>query len=363
MKSTIPLLSCNPFTADLFSVVPSSDLLSAKSTPPSCNTGVENTECVVSGVKLLVDWVSLTDKSGALRPGELLPNFPEAEWVEGERGGYGYKRSLHQGHAAIYFDGSAGMGQHIVLSGQGCRELEAAGLTDWSGLMAYWADIGLTRKRLDVAFDDRAGILDLRAMKEQLVRGDATSRFKRRGTYESGPAVGPDDSGYTVQLGQRSSDVHVRMYDKAAEQAAKRTSSSDTPADEHWVRIEMELHGERAEAAAIALSKPDGAAVIAGVLRGYIDFKDRSESDENKARWATSAFWLRFLGAAAKCRLDVEPEEHTLEKSGKWFRSACTATMAMLLLGAGGDLAFVDALLAEGKRKMKPKHFAMLAVA
>jgi DNA relaxase NicK len=132
--------------------------------------------------------------------------------------------------------------------------------------------------------------------------------------------------------------------------------------DGHWVRVEVEFHAERAQAAALALTECDGVAKIAGVVRSYLDFKEAS-GDGNTSRWETSAFWLDFLGRAAKCRLDVAGVARTLATVVRWLDRQVMPSIALWFASASGDVGELVRWIDRGRARWKPEHMAMLAAA
>jgi len=115
------------------------------------------------------------------------------------------------------------MGVWVEMSGQGCRAFETL-----STLKNCWQDIfwfifkeGCNVTRLDIAYDDHVGILDLGVIKQDTESGEYISKA----TYWE---VVNSSKGLTVQIGSSKSPVLIRMYDKARE----RNCEPGT----HWVR-------------------------------------------------------------------------------------------------------------------------------
>ena len=82
------------------------------------------------------------------------------------KGAHGYRDRLYWNCISIHFNGSPDQGVWLEMSGQGCRAFETFGHGDYEFLfdliLSHGSDINVTR--LDVAFDDHTGILDLKTL-------------------------------------------------------------------------------------------------------------------------------------------------------------------------------------------------------
>ena len=134
------------------------------------------------------------------------------------------------------------MGACLDMSGQGCRSFEEYGTGDFDGLFRLFQQgEGYHVTRLDVAFDDHSGILDIQRLFRDSDNQDGDQQFVskfRKSRIEKEFKDGRP--GITVYHGSKKSAVLIRIYDKAAERGL--------PEDQHWVRVELQLRDERAEA-------------------------------------------------------------------------------------------------------------------
>jgi len=241
-----------------------------------------------------------------------------------------------------------------------------------AGSSDFWADLpcvvatvhalGGKVTRLDVAFDDRDGLLDISTMVEYLERRWYVSRWRKakqiRG-FDMGKGA-YDGNGW--DLGSRASNAMCRIYDKQLERIQ---AGEDNPG--HWVRVELELKRERADAAAqLYASGDEGAffAELAGVLHGYISFVTPNPNDSNRRRWKPAAWWVAFLDGAEKARLTVlEKVKRTIEHVQDWFARQSSPSVAVVYESMG-ETAFIKWMLAElkaGKGRWKGRHRAILA--
>ena len=177
----------------------------------------------------------------------------EGDWSSHESGHMGYRKCHRMGGVAVYYDhAEEGRGICIDVSGRGCRELEQRSATGilrslgWHGLLKYLTTTtGVHLTRLDVAIDDKSGLVDLEEVRRCVDGGLIVSRFKSAYVIEKKSLATGKGFGVTVNFGSRVSDLMVRMYNKAAEQ--KQESAGP------WVRVELEAKDENASALASLL--------------------------------------------------------------------------------------------------------------
>ena len=148
-------------------------------------------------------------------------------------------------------------------------------------------DLKITR--LDVAFDDHSGLLNIRQILEDTQSGMYISKSDYWETVLS-------SKGSTVQIGSPQSKVLIRIYNKAAE----RGYTSDV----HWVRVEIQLRDDRAvQFTKIPLSIGQA---FSGVLLNYLRYIEPSE-DVNKWRWPMTAYWSALVEDAERISIYQTP--------------------------------------------------------
>ena len=111
------------------------------------------------------------------------------------------------------------MGVWVEMSGQGCRTFESLSSVGWDGIFSFIQQNGLKITRLDVAYDDHSGLLNIRDIVDDTQDGMYVSKSDYWETVLS-------SKGTTVQIGSPQSKVLIRIYDKAAERGKT---------DEHWI--------------------------------------------------------------------------------------------------------------------------------
>lgn len=194
------------------------------------------------------------------------------------------------------------MGICLDMSGQGCRQFESFPGNDWIKLLQDICDrpkISITR--LDLAYDDHIGTLDLHKIALDVRDRNYTSPSKKSMIIWSDDQVN-DVQGLTVSVGSKSSDVMVRIYDKAAER--------EFDDDRHWVRCEIQLRHDRCLPAVVQiLDQNHVGRVAAGILRNYLMFRTPDTSDTNKSRWPVAVYWDKVLLDMDRVRLWISPGE------------------------------------------------------
>lgn len=341
--------------------------------PPATNRGVEHTNSYSSRLDYLSYMLPLS-----IPLEYAVPGYASIDWQEMPHGGYGYKSLKRAGHVSIYYEGRPEMGTYVQISGQGIDELGPYISDDWRGCLRYLVDLGVKVRRVDWALDDRSGAVTVDEVIAKLERDEYTSIWKDWDPYGGGKKAGKR-TGKTVYVGSRRSDMYLCVYDKASERASKQQgrlldggvgrvklgSSAAASSSEPWVRWELRAKGERAHALAILIAGcEDGEAVggkVAGVLRRYLDFKESSQSDTNKGRWQTALWWDALLSGAEKLRLVVESVTRTLESVRCWLDYQAGPSIAMLMRAQGGALDWLMDIARDGDRRLRPRHWAMLA--
>lgn len=301
------------------------------------------------GNKVIYDWVSVTSKihspDGLIR---LLGLDHDGIAWEQVKGAHGYRDRLYWEKTSIHYNGREDMGIWLEMSGQGCRAFESFGSGDYEGLFqevfSNPGDMHITR--LDVAFDDLEGLLDIEAVCGDARKAEYVSKF-RTGAAIYGLG---DDTGKSVLLGSRSSEALVRIYDKAAERGFD---------DRHWIRVELQLRRERA-AAFLQRTEPIGER-FAGVLANYLRFIDEPDGfDSNRWRWPMKLYWAKLLDGASRIRLYEKPgsDYNMINLENFVFRQAGNAIYTYLETHTMEQ--FLEGLRSRGTQ-LNPKYKSLLA--
>jgi phage replication initiation protein len=248
------------------------------------------------------------------------------------------------------------MGVHVELSGQGCREAEAAGVVhDWRQVFERISRNAWGVARLDLAVDDRSSVLEPAVIEAAFQAGTVVTRW-REARKRGENLLDPAERGWLLHLGSPKSASRARIYDKAAEQGL--------PASEPWMRFELQLRDERAELMVAQLAtSADPGEVVLGVIRGYVDFKERG-SDGHRHRWQAAPWWEAFCRGVAKLRLGTAPEAmRGVEQVKSWLLRQVAPALALVVAADAGSMDWVYGALAMGRRRWRVEHRAMLAMA
>lgn len=248
---------------------------------------------------ILYDWLSFTAKiDDPLYVIEVL-GLEVCTW-ETIKGARGYQERLYFNGISIHFHGRPDMGVWVEISGQGCRAFESLTTLPgkWNELFAQIRDEHMNITRLDIAYDDHTGMLDIDRIALDTWHQEYVSKSD---SWE----VITSSKGQTVQVGSPSSDVLIRIYDKARER--------NCPAGEHWVRCELQLRRQRA--IAFTELEMDIGAAFCGVVMNYLRFVDPLPGDSNRWRWPIKPYWGDFLCDAERISIFHAPGmEYNMER-------------------------------------------------
>lgn len=338
------------------------NLQAEKEKLPTSNTGVLNT----SGRQISLDYVAFTVPNEYEQSVMINEFFSDYDIDELAHGGMGYKKSWAvNGTGRMYsHPDQLQMGIHIRLGSQALGLLKTTPL----GLLNRVLDWGGHFTRLDIAFDDLDGILDLDEMHRKLVGGSVVTRWRKVTKIQSNGLGVETRTGSTVNVGGRTSEAFLRIYDKVLEQEARGKSVDGI---DYWIRVELELKKAKADAFVRLLCETaKGGEVTAAVLCcellfGMIDFKVSSATETNKSRWETCGWWSDFCGGCAKLTLCIQKTEKTLADSREWIQTAISPTLAMIMLALpedGGETGydFIMGCIYSGQRRMSKAQKRML---
>ncbi len=200
--------------------------------PPHSNTGAENTN---TEKEVLIDWISFTfpsfDQSYLNQVYDLL-NMYSDDFIQMPSGAHGYKSMLRCGDISILYNGAIGMGIHVMMTGNGCRQYETRNCKKWDTLFQKVFDLQGNFTRIDVAIDDYSGKITLPMIQDKIERREIKSRFKlarHMGSIELNTNA-YETAGNTIYFGSSLSKIMIRIYDKGKEQKINK----------RWIRFETQ---------------------------------------------------------------------------------------------------------------------------
>ena len=291
------------------------------------------------GQSILMDYLSFTVKSSSAMLERVSEALGSQELVDNGYGGMGYISSANilDGARIYWHKDRPEMGIHVSLNSS---SLDLTGFTaigmlnrilDWEGKIA----------RLDLAFDDYDGQLDMDLIYEKLRGGDVVTRFRKVRRIDGLDMTEGQKSGDTINLGLRTSKSFIRIYDKKLERQSK---GHDVSNIDNWTRVEIELKGEKSHVFSVLLAATpfnhkgrNASELCAGLLLGLVDFKEPDQNDTNKSRWGTSEWWLRFVRSQEKLTLSIPKNVKTLEEVKVWINNQVATSLAMIVLSENDD--------------------------
>lgn len=250
---------------------------------------------------ILYDWLTVSSKNEDPQAWVKLLGMESFGWDELGHGRSGYRKGLCFGSISILYDGNPGMGACLDMSGQGCRSFEEYGTGDFDGLFRLFQQgEGYHVTRLDVAFDDHSGILDIWQLFRDTDKVDEDAEQQFVSKFRKSKVEKEFDDGrpgITVYHGSKKSAVLIRIYDKAAERGL--------PKEQHWVRVELQLRDERASA--FCFDPAPIGVLFRGVLANYVRYVDDPGTDSNRWRWPMKPYWEDLIEQVGRIRLYVKP--------------------------------------------------------
>ena len=128
-------------------------------------------------------------------------------------GKYGYESKYVLGDINIMCSMQEHLGVLLELKGKGCRQMECYLLAQersWYDFMLDCMTAGGVMKRLDLAINDRAGILDIPKLKEKYKAGECVSYFRMQKDYSGTEKCGSDLPKNTGETDARIKTVQVK---------------------------------------------------------------------------------------------------------------------------------------------------------
>ena len=300
-----------------------------------------------------IDWLQFTVKSFDLdKIFNLYLNLDKYTFLEMEQGMLGYKKQLRNNNISILYDGMENMGTHVVISGQGCRFYEnKQSLRDLINRL----DDDCSITRIDFAFDDYSNeMIDLNSIIFDVRSGNVLSKWRKSIEITEREMDTGEVTGRTVNLGSRSSDVCMRIYDKKQEQKNSEIK--------HWNRLELEVKGKRAKVLQKKLikEKREYQDLIIEIINNYIRFVKPNANDKNKSRWETREYWNNFVSTANKTSLSIKKEDKTIWEKKMWLNEQIAPSLASIVVAEEGDLSFVIDLINSGKLRLSESQKQMI---
>ena len=281
-------------------------------------------------------------------------------------GHYKYTEHYYLGDVFVYTSQDEEKGTLLELKGKGCRQFESYLLAQERSWYDFLMDAlveGGVMKRLDLAINDRAGILDIPDLTAKCNREECVSLFRSFKSYASGELVKHNEQdkagmGHTLYIGSLKSEVYFCCYEKNYEQYAKLgIPTSEAPIKN---RFEIRLKDERAYyAVRELLTHYDAEQTAFSIINHYIRFVDR-EPEKRKTDWKLNDRWAWFIGKdRPPVKLTTAPEPYTLERTLGWISRQVAPTLKMLKkIDAGNSTSYLKEI--EDNAKLTEKHLQII---
>lgn len=245
---------------------------------------------------------------------------------------YSYQDHYHFGDIMVLHSVDLSKGTLLELKGKGCRQFENFLLAQHRSWYDFFKDCVKAEgvlKRLDLAINDKTGILDIPELARKCDEEECVSVFRSFKNYKSGELKRRNekqDMGNTLYIGSLKSDVYFCIYEKDYEQYVK----NEIPLEEAEIknRFEIRLKNERAEKALddlLAYRNPERTAF--SIINRYLRFTDK-ETGKRRSDWKTNDSWAFFIGKnRGQLRLTTQPEPYDFNRTLSWLRYQVAPTL------------------------------------
>lgn len=192
---------------------------------------------------------------------------------------------------------------------------------------------GGVMKRLDLAINDKTGILNIPVLTEKCQQEECISVFRSFKSYRSGELVRKEEKecmGNTLYIGSLQSEVYFCIYEKDYEQYKK----NDIPIEDAEVknRFEIRLKNERAYYAVrdlLVYDNPEHTAFK--IINRYIRFVDKDDS-KPRSDWKLNEEWAWFIGNnRERLKLTTKPEPYSFQRTLNWLSHQVAPTLKVAI--------------------------------
>ena len=270
-------------------------------------------------------------------------------------GFYSYSEHYCMGDIFVLVSGEEEKGVLLELKGHGCRQFENYLLAQERRWYEFFMDAlvdGGVMKRLDLAINDRAGILNIPSLTEKCRKEECISVFRSFKNYRSGELVRKDEKecmGNTLYIGSLKSEVYFCIYEKDYEQYKK----NDIPIEDAEVknRFEIRLKNERAYYAIRDLMFYDNPERTAfKIINRYIRFVDK-EDGKSRSEWKLNDEWAWFIGENRESmKLTTKPEPYSFRRTLNWISRQVAPTLKMAMkLDEINDTRIINEIITNAK--------------
>lgn len=218
-------------------------------------------------LEFTIDWLNFTNTTdGNKEPTDSPYPFDNTWEIAGAGKGYNASLQNEQGIRVSWHTDREDMGIHIQYAGRCLIKCNDLGVTP-KQIAVYHHTKRHRCSRIDLAIDTKSEGLSIRKL----------ALFTRKNLPEMGVKsfshIKSHEGGETLYLGSRTSELFMRIYNKAAEQGNKPENPKD------WIRIELECKGERAKQIGVMVALRTDNEIVAltrGLVKSMADFPDKA---------------------------------------------------------------------------------------
>lgn len=249
---------------------------------------------------------------------------------------YSYQEQYVMGDIVVMVSQEEDKGILIEMKGRGCRQFETfllAQKRSWYDFFETSLKLGGVMKRLDLAINDRAGLLNIPYLTKKCQNEECISLFRTFKSYRSGELLKADEKdgmGNTLYIGSLKSEVYFCLYEKDYEQYIKLGIPLDQTETKN--RFEIRLKNERAYHAIMDLMKGRSIeSTTFSIITRYMRIADKVQG-KRKTNWPLNEKWGRFVGRNRKeIQLTSEPKPYTIERTYNWLGRQVAPTLKMTI--------------------------------
>ncbi|RYL91029.1 helix-turn-helix domain-containing protein [Sporolactobacillus sp. THM7-4] len=270
-------------------------------------------------------------------------------------GFYSYTEHYALGDIFVMVSPDEQKGVLLELKGRGCRQFEGFLLAQHRSWTDFFMDAiceGGVFKRLDLAINDKAGILNIPLLTEKCRNEECISVFRSFKSYRSGELIRREEKeamGHTLYIGSLKSEIYFCLYEKDYEQYVKNNILIEEAEVKN--RFEIRLKNERAYYAILdLLSYHDAERTAFSIINRYLRFVDRVENKRRSA-WPISESWAWFIGKnREKLKLTTQPEPYSFDRTLGWLQRQVAPTLKVALwLDQIKDTTVIDDMIRHAK--------------
>lgn len=328
---------------------------------------------------VLVDWLTFSVKTD--NPDDVIREWLGMDTALFEAFPYGingYLQSKRFSSIIVAYNGyeneffsSVDMGVCVSMSGAGCRAFESFSALGFNGLfkklfegmvasnaetgeteLKKWKEALCNVSRVDVACDDKSGLLDMDVMMKKAVDlHEFNSRMRKANRVEG--KDGDEWDGRCIYIGSKTSSFRMRIYDKALEQKEKGNGVTGP-----WIRVEMVMKDENARGFVAQAVTSESVGKLAGqILNDKFRFIERDNG--NISRCSVCDWWAAFVEEVESVVLwSRSVVQHSIERVDEWLRSQVATSMAMIGLTFGWS-RLLD-IMKRGEERLSRKQEALI---